>query len=53
MKRSEVMKELLNSYYFQHGKRVDNKVIQRTRNIINQYEKEENKLNKKESDFNE
>jgi hypothetical protein len=42
MKRSEVIKELLSSYYFQNGERVDNKVIKKARNMINQFKKEEN-----------
>lgn len=47
MKRSEVVKELLDSYRFQHGKRVDWKVIEKTRKIIQTFEKEEAKLNLK------
>jgi hypothetical protein len=44
MKRSEVIEELLESYYFQHGKRVDSKVIDKTNKIIKFFEKEESIL---------
>lgn len=42
MKQSEVIKELLNSYYFQHGKRFDRKVVNKARRIIKKFETEEN-----------
>lgn len=45
MKRSEVVKELLDSYYFQHGSRVDRRTIEKAKKIIQTFEKEESKLN--------
>ena len=45
MKRSEVVKELLDSYYFQYGKRVDERVTDKAKRIIRVFEKEETKLN--------
>lgn len=50
MKRSEVVKELLDSYYFQYGKRVNKNVIEKTRKIITYFEKEENKIKNNESE---
>jgi hypothetical protein len=39
MKRSEVIKELLSSYYFQHGKRSDNNLLRKANKMIEQFEK--------------
>jgi hypothetical protein len=44
MKRSEAMKELLEAYHFQHGKRVNEEVIEKARKLITYLEKEEAKL---------
>jgi hypothetical protein len=41
MKKSEAVKELLDSYYFQWGKRSDNVVIRKARKMIEKFEKEE------------
>ena len=45
MKRSEVVKELLNSYYFQNGKRVNREIIQKANKIIIYFQNEELKKN--------
>ena len=44
MKRSEVIEELLNSYYFQHGKRTNRKLVDKARRLISIYQREEAKL---------
>jgi len=41
MKRSEVIKELLDSYYFQHGRSANNTVIKKANKIIKAFEKAE------------
>jgi len=41
MKRSEVIKTLLDSYYFQHGRSAKDHVIEKAYKIIEAFEKEE------------
>jgi hypothetical protein len=47
MKRSEVIKELLESYHFQHGKRTNKEVVEKARKLIKSFGKEETKINLK------
>lgn len=40
MKHSEVMKELISAYHFTHGKRVNEKLVEKAIKIQKQFEKE-------------
>lgn len=48
MKRSEAIKTILSSYYFQYGKHVNKKVIKKVEKLISTLEKEENRLAKEQ-----
>ena len=41
MKRSEVMKNLIDSYILQHGNKTDRRVLEKARKIKNKFDKEE------------
>jgi|LakMenE18May11ns_1017448.scaffolds.fasta_scaffold9618454_2 hypothetical protein len=41
MKRSEVIKELLSSYYFQNGKRTNRDIVKKANKIIKTFEEAE------------